>query len=153
MVRKYAASLALLLLIACPFTGKRQDDVVIMKNGDKCTGEIRAPRYRELIFRSDHMKIVSIWTGDMWSYCKSKDTFIVGLSNGERVTGFIEKPNAGSDGSDLTIVAKVQTFPSSEPRVRSCHIRRESRSRTGDDASLRKPRSSRASRLTERTLL
>ena len=36
--------------------GKRKDDVVIMKNGDKFTGEIKALQYGELIFKSSYMK-------------------------------------------------------------------------------------------------
>ena len=49
MVRKYTAALAFVLLLACPSFGKRKDDVVIMKNGDKFTGEIKALQYGELI--------------------------------------------------------------------------------------------------------
>ena len=86
-----AGLLVLLLLVACPLFGKRKDDVVVMKNGDKFTGEIKDLQRGELIFSSYYMK------GDVYldwnevATLQSKDTFIVALSNGERVTGFISK--------------------------------------------------------------
>jgi hypothetical protein len=42
IVLKYVAPLALVLLWTCSSFGKRKDDVVTMKNGDKFTGEIKA---------------------------------------------------------------------------------------------------------------
>jgi len=50
------ALLALLLLFACPLFAKRKDDVIVMKNGDKFTGEIKNLQYGELVFKSSYMK-------------------------------------------------------------------------------------------------
>jgi hypothetical protein len=55
-VPKCAASLALLVLIACLCFGKRRDDVVTMNNGDKFTREAKTLRYGELVVKSEHMK-------------------------------------------------------------------------------------------------
>ena len=66
--------IALVVLFAVPLFAKRKDDVVIMKNGDRFTGQIKALQYGELIFKADYMKdSVHLET------LQSKDTFIVGL--------------------------------------------------------------------------
>jgi len=98
LVLRHAASLALLLLLTCPSFGKRKDDVVIMKNGDKFTGEIKALQYGELIFKSSYMKDNVHLDWKQVKTLQSQDAFIVGLSDGERVTGFISKE--ASDASD-----------------------------------------------------
>ena len=54
IVRKCVASLTLLPLVG-PCLGKRKDDVVIMKNGDQFTGEIKALQYGEEILKSDYV--------------------------------------------------------------------------------------------------
>lgn len=122
-----------------------------MRNGHRFNGEIKARPYGEQIVKSDYLKGSLYLDWRQVEILQSKDTFIVELSNEERVTRFIEKINTGGDGSDLTIIAKVHPSHASEPRLRSCHVRHESRSR--DEASFRKPRSFLASRLTERKIL
>jgi hypothetical protein len=89
IVRKCVASLALLPLVACPCFGKRKDAVVIVKNDGRFTGEIKALQYEELIFKSDYMRASSHLGLGQVDALQSMDTFIAGLSNGERVTGFI----------------------------------------------------------------
>lgn len=100
-VLRHAASLALLLLLAHPSFGKRKDDVVIMENGDKFTGDIKALQYGELIFKSSYMKDDVHLDWKQVKILKSQDAFIVGLSDGKRVTGFIgkEASDAGDVGS------------------------------------------------------
>ena len=39
---KHLSLIAIMLLFACPLYGKRKDDVVTMKNGDKFKEEIKA---------------------------------------------------------------------------------------------------------------
>src|SRR4029077_17267071 len=102
---RHAVLLALLLL-ACTAVGKRKDDVVTMKNGDKFTGEIKALQYGELIFKSSYMKDDVHLDWKEVKTMESQDAFIVGLSDGKRVTGFISK-NDGKGGSnnELKIIA------------------------------------------------
>lgn len=104
---KRVVPLALVVLWACSSFGKRKDDVVIMKNGDKFTGEIKALKYGELIFKSSYMKDDVHLDWKEVQTMESQDFFIVGLSDGERVTGFISK-NDGKDGSssELKIIAE-----------------------------------------------
>src|SRR5207302_8967941 len=93
--------------VTSPLFGKRNDDVVIMKNGDKFTGEIKALQYGELIFKSDYMKDDVHLDWKEVKTMESQDTFIVGLSDGKRVTGFISKNdgNSGSGSNEFKIIA------------------------------------------------
>jgi putative salt-induced outer membrane protein YdiY len=93
------ALIAFLLLFACPLFGKRKDDVVVMKNGDKFTGEIKSLQYGELIFKSDYMKDSVHLDWKQVETLQSQDTFIIALSDGERVTGFIGKEETPDHGS------------------------------------------------------
>ena len=98
--------IVLMLLFACPLFGKRKDDVVIMTNGDKFTGEIKALQYGELVFKSDYMKDSVYLDWKRVRSLESKDTFIVSLTNGKRVTGLIGKDGTSTvDSKDFKIVA------------------------------------------------
>jgi len=98
--------IAFLPLFSCPLFAKRKDDVVVMKNGDKFTGEIKGLQYGELVFKSDYMKDSVHLDWKRVETLQSKDTFIVALSDGERVTGFIDREGASADsGKDFKIIA------------------------------------------------
>jgi putative salt-induced outer membrane protein YdiY len=101
---KCTALTALVLLLACPLFGKRKDDVVTMENGDKFTGEIKALRYGELIFKSDYMKDSVHLDWKKVKTLQSQDVFIVSLSDGKRVTGFIGKEMPEGE-NDFKIIA------------------------------------------------
>jgi putative salt-induced outer membrane protein YdiY len=106
-VLKLIAVIGLLLLFAGPVYGKRKDDVVVMKNGDTFTGEIKALQFGELIFKSDYMKDSVHLDWKEVRALQSKDTFIVGLSDGTRVTGFIGKETTSEgEGKDFRIIAE-----------------------------------------------
>jgi hypothetical protein len=83
--------IAIMSLFACPLYGKRKDDVVTMKNGDKFTGGIKGLQYGELVFKSDYMKDFVYLDWKRVESLQSKDIFIVSLTNGTRVTGLIGK--------------------------------------------------------------
>ena len=85
---------------------KRKDDVVVMKNGDRFTGEIKGLQQGELIFKSSYMKdSVRLDWRDV-ERVESKDNFIVELKNGERLTGMIEKTAATeASAKDFEIVS------------------------------------------------
>jgi putative salt-induced outer membrane protein YdiY len=91
---KGTALIALLLVVVSPLFGKRKDDVIVMNNGDKFTGEIKGLQHGELIFKSDYMKDSVHLDWREVKTLESQDTFIVALSNGARMTGFI-----GSEGT------------------------------------------------------
>ena len=78
---KAGGIVALLVLNVCVFA-KRNDDVVVMKNGDRFTGEIKRLEEGKLIFSAPYMKdAVSLdWT--QVDRLESKDQFNVYLMNG-----------------------------------------------------------------------
>jgi putative salt-induced outer membrane protein YdiY len=86
-----AAVAALILMVVRPSFGKRKDDVVIMTNGDRFTGEIKGVQYGELIFKSDYMEDSVHLDWKRVAVVESKDTYIVALSDGRRITGLIKR--------------------------------------------------------------
>jgi len=104
---KRCTLVALMLLLASPLFGKRKDDVVVMTNGDKFTGEIKSLQYGELVFKSDYMKDSVHLDWKKVKTLQSKDTFIISLTNGTRVTGVIGKDvTSAEEGKDFKIVAE-----------------------------------------------
>ena len=100
------ALLVLFLSYAYPLLAKRKDDVVVMTNGDKFTGEIKSLQYGELVFKSDYMKDSVHLDWKRVETLQSQDTFIVALSDGERVTGFISREGTPEgDGKAFKIMA------------------------------------------------
>lgn len=95
---KRTAVITIVLLSVCPLFGKRKDDVVIMKNGDRFTGEIKALQYGELVFKTDAMEDSVHLDWKKVQTLHSKDTFIVSLSDGRRVAGYINKEAKATEG-------------------------------------------------------
>ncbi len=118
-VLKYVAPLALVVLWTCSSFGKRKDDVVIMNNGDKFTGEIKALQYGELIFKPSYMKDDVHLDWKEVKTMESQDTFIVGLSDGKRVTGVISKNdgNSGSGSKEFQIITEGAAVDVAAPDV------------------------------------
>jgi putative salt-induced outer membrane protein YdiY len=116
------ALIAFLLLFACPLFGKRKDDVVVMKNGDRFTGEIKRLQYGELVFKSAYMKDDVYLDWKEVEALQSQDTFIVALGDGERVTGFIGREGTPDDGQKafkiIVTGAAVEVRPSEVITIR-----------------------------------
>ena len=101
---KTASVAVLVLIIVCPSFSKRKDDLVIMTNGDKFTGEIKGLQYGELIFKSDYMKDSVHLDWKRVDVLESKDTYIVALSNGQRITGLINRARSeGEQNQGFTV--------------------------------------------------
>src|SRR5947209_11233129 len=107
---KCIALIAVLVVFACPLFGKRNDDVVIMKNGDKFTGEIKALQYGELIFKSDYMKDSVHLDWNRVESLQSKDKYIVSLSDGHRVMGTIRRTTVNEGKQQFKIVTDDSTL-------------------------------------------
>jgi hypothetical protein len=90
------AALAILAILALgnPLFAKRKDDVVVMKNGDRFTGEIKSLSRGILSFKSSYMleSVQLDWV--QVDRIQSQDQFFVALKDGRRVTGLIEKPSS-----------------------------------------------------------
>jgi len=83
--------LTMFLFVASPALGKRKDDVVVMKNGDRFTGEIKGLSHGELIFKSSYMTDSVHLDWRKVDRIESKDKFIMSLNSGELVTGGIHQ--------------------------------------------------------------
>jgi len=113
------ALIVILMLLAAPMFGKRRDDVVVMKNGDRFTGEIKSLQHGELIFKSGYMIDPVHLDWKRVERLESKDIYIVGLSSGARVTGSIGRmaPPASNSGGEFHIVAETSTIDVSPAEV------------------------------------
>jgi putative salt-induced outer membrane protein YdiY len=76
-----------------PLHAKRKDDVVVMKNGDRFTGEIKGLSRGELSFKSSYMSASVRLDWNAVERIESKDAFIVTLTDGRRVSGLIDTRN------------------------------------------------------------
>jgi hypothetical protein len=89
-VFSHALAVALALSVAVPLaSAKRKDDVVVMKNGDRFTGEIKQLVRGELAFKASYMSAAVELNWTDVSHVESKDTFIVSLVDGSEVSGQI----------------------------------------------------------------
>jgi putative salt-induced outer membrane protein YdiY len=95
---------------------KRKDDVVVMKNGDKFTGEIKGLEHGELAFQSDYMEDSVHLDWKRVEVLQSKDTFIVALSDGRRLTGTIRQAST-SNGEDFQVLKGNVTIQVPPPDV------------------------------------
>jgi putative salt-induced outer membrane protein YdiY len=100
-LRRLALYCGLCALLTGALFGKRKDDIVVMKNGDKFTGEIKSLAYGELVFKSDYMADSVHLDWKKVKRLESKDTFIVTLSNGDRLTGVLQQEHG--DNQEETI--------------------------------------------------
>ncbi len=112
------ALVAILELLVPAAFAKRKDDVVTMMNGDTFTGEIKSLEYGELIFKSDYMKDSVHLDWKRVKALESHDTFIVGLSDGTRVTGFISKEQTASPSTEkFTVISEGTSVNVSPEKV------------------------------------
>ncbi len=101
------------IVLACALTvahgdAKQKDDVVVMKNGDKFTGEIKKLENGVLYFKSAYM-VESVQLD--WArvdHVESKDQYFVFLTNGKRPKGLIEKPSGTEQAADYVTIESAQ---------------------------------------------
>src|SRR4026209_2563195 len=82
--------LVLILFWVVSVNAARDDDVVILKNGDRMTGEIKSLQRGELLFKAGYMaeSVRLDWTKVQW--LQSKSQFLIYLTNGQRYTGALQ---------------------------------------------------------------
>ncbi len=91
-----------------PLHAKRNDDEVVMKNGDKFTGEIKKLENGVLFFKSDYMVNAVELDWARVERLESKDPFNVSFASGKRVIGLIEETRNSdfaviSDGANIRV--------------------------------------------------
>lgn len=99
MSRNSVSPVILLLILGWAITtfAKNNNDVVVLKNGDRLTGEIKGLQRGELEFKADYMaEAVQLdWT--RIERVESKSTFIIALVNGRMFTSIMRLLPANSD--------------------------------------------------------
>jgi putative salt-induced outer membrane protein YdiY len=99
----------LLIVLALTFgitaSAKTTDDVVILKNGDRMTGEIKGLQSGELKFKADYMAESVRLDWSRVERLESKSTFMISLVNGKLFTsGLRLLPSNSSEVANFVIV-------------------------------------------------
>lgn len=109
-------SILCMLAFAAPSRAKRKDDVVVMKNGDRMTGEIKQLFHGLLDFKSSYMNATVQLDWNEVATLQTQDPYIITLTSGKRWAGGIarkvEKPTAedkfilGAASSEMVVSPK-----------------------------------------------
>jgi hypothetical protein len=102
IIRAATVICSLFVVAASPVLAKRKDDIVIMRNGDHLTGEIKRLDRGQLYFSPSYTDYDVVLNWAQVERLESKDTFNVSLSSGQIHTGIIRE-QAQSQGSEFTI--------------------------------------------------
>ena len=111
MVCRIASIVLLLFLLVSTAVAKDVDDVVVLKNGDRLTGEIKGLQRGELRVKSDYMAEAVRLDWSRVERLESKSTFMIWLVDGKLVTDVMrllpanssEVPNFVIGNSDQNI--------------------------------------------------
>jgi hypothetical protein len=96
------------LLLVLPVYAKRTDDVVILKNGDRLTGEIKSLQRGELRFKSSYMAEAVRLDWSRVEQLESKDSYLIYLTNGQLYTGFLRLSPASDAVNDNVLIGMEQ---------------------------------------------
>src|SRR5687768_18599068 len=94
-------AIIILLSLVCALTAmaKSVDDVVVLKNGDRLTGEIKGLQRGELRIKADYMAEAVRLDWTRVERIESKSTFLIWLVDGKLVTDVMRLvAKNGSDG-------------------------------------------------------
>jgi putative salt-induced outer membrane protein YdiY len=108
-------------VLVCAFTvlscaAKQKDDVVVMKNGDRFTGEIKKLENGVLYFKAAYMvdSVQLDWA--RVDHVESKDQYYVFLTNGQRPKGAMESTQS-PDRDSLTVLSAGGPIEASKSEV------------------------------------
>src|ERR1044072_5054262 len=92
VISKYARrflSLVECLLIIVAFAvvtvAKHKDDLVVMKNGDRMTGEIKKMQRGQLTFKADYMAADVVLDWSKVARLESKDPYLISMTDGHQI--------------------------------------------------------------------
>src|SRR5678816_209536 len=95
MIRSFGC-LLLILVFASTALAKNTDDVVVLKNGDRLTGEIKGLQRGELKVKADYMAEAVRLDWARIERIESKSTFIISLVDGQILTNVVRLLPANS---------------------------------------------------------
>jgi putative salt-induced outer membrane protein YdiY len=99
--------LFLTLLCVCSTYAKNVDDVVVLKNGDRITGEIKGLQRGELSIKADYMAEAVRLDWARIERIESKSTFIISLVSGKLVTSSVHLMPSNSDQPANFLISPV----------------------------------------------
>ena len=92
--------------------GKSKDDVVIMKNGDRFTGEIKSLQHGELIFKASYMTESVHLDWNRVERLESRDNYVITFTDGTRVEGSIDQiPSTDVSGIQIAETEQDRRVP------------------------------------------
>lgn len=97
--------LVLLAITCCgsPAIAKRTDDVVVLKNGDRMTGEIKGLQHGELNFKASYMADPVRLDWSKVARLESKDKYLIVLTNGRLFTDLLRLAPADRSANNFLI--------------------------------------------------
>lgn len=109
MRKPIVASVMLAAVLAPVVLAKRKDDVVVMKNGDRFTGEIKKLDRGRLHFKADYMADSVQLDWAEVDHLESKDQYNVSLTTGDIHTGLIAKKSDDQPQAASFSVSREET--------------------------------------------
>jgi Protein of unknown function, DUF481 len=97
------------LMLVCSANAKNVDDVVILKNGDRLTGEIKGLQRGELKIKADYMAEAVRLDWSKVERIESKSTFIISLVDGKLFTSGMRLLPSNSDRAANFIIGPSDT--------------------------------------------
>ena len=115
MIRNHGARLIVIafvgLLSALTATAKSVEDVVVLKNGDRMTGEIKGLQRGELRIKSDYMAEAVRLDWSKVESLESKSTFMIWLVDGKLVTDVMRLvPKRANEAANFVIGSSRETI-------------------------------------------
>lgn len=101
-----------------PASARRDDDVVILKNGDRLTGEIKTLQRGELSFKASYMAEAVRLDWSKVERLESKSKFLIFLTSGQLVTGSLRVVSATDLGNqNFLIGVENESLTVKQPEV------------------------------------
>ena len=117
-----------ILLGIMPASARRDDDVVILKNGDRLTGEIKTLQRGELSLYASYMAEAVRLDWSKVERLESKSKFLIFLTNGSVFTGSLQVVSeAGLGDQNFLIGVENESLKVKQPDViKICLPRKDS---------------------------
>jgi putative salt-induced outer membrane protein YdiY len=108
---RFGAIILLSFLCALTASAKNDDDVVVLKNGDRLTGEIKGLQRGELRIKADYMAEAVRLDWTRVESIESKSTFMIWLVDGKLVTNMMRLlPANSNEAPNFVIGSAPQAF-------------------------------------------
>jgi hypothetical protein len=112
------ACVALIIAGATGTLAKHKDDVVIMKNGDRITGEIKSLKHGELIFLASYMVDAVRLDWSKVARLESKDSYLISMADGYQFTEQVKVEDSGTENFHMGEGGAVKVSQMNVVRVR-----------------------------------